>query len=61
MCNYISPEPNENESQSEATEIRDEKIQNKKRGITKKSTKHTLQRKRQNKLTIGTNYLMNSG
>ena len=43
----ISNEPNENESQSQATDIQDDKIQNNKRSITKKSTKHTLQRKRQ--------------
>ena len=47
MWRFISNEPNENESQSEAIEINDDKIQIKKRSITKKSTKHTLQRKRQ--------------
>ena len=44
---FISNEPNENESQSEATEIYDAKIQNKRRSITKKPTKRTLQKKRQ--------------
>ena len=47
MWKFISNEPNENESQSEATEIHNEKIQNKKTSITKKSTKHTLQIKSQ--------------
>ena len=37
MWKFISNEPNENESQSEATEICDDKIQNKKRSITKKN------------------------
>ena len=46
MQEFISNEPNENEYQSEATEIHDERIQNKKRSITKKSTKHNLQIKR---------------
>ena len=36
MWDFISNEPNENEYQSEATEIHDDKIQNKKRSITKK-------------------------
>ena len=40
-------EPNEDESQSEATETHNDKIQNKKRTANKYSTKHTLQRKRQ--------------
>ena len=44
---FISTEPNENKSQCEATEIHDDKIENKKRSITKKSTKHTLQLKGQ--------------
>ena len=35
ICKFISNEPNENESQSEATEIHDDRIQNKKR-ITEK-------------------------
>ena len=42
MWNFISKELNENEYQSEATEIHDEKIQNEKRSTTKYSTKHTL-------------------
>ena len=46
----ISNETNENESQSKATYIHYDKIQNKKRSITKKLTKHTLQRKRQKKV-----------
>ena len=46
MWEFISNGPNENESQSESTDIHDDKIQNKKRNITKKPTKHTLQRKR---------------
>ena len=47
MWKFISNEPNENEYQSEATEIHNEQIQNKKRSTTKYSTKHNLQRKRQ--------------
>ena len=47
MWKFISNEPNNNESRSEATEIHDDKIQSKKRSTTKYSTKHTLQRKRQ--------------
>ena len=47
MWKFISNKQNKNGSQSEATEIRDDNIQNKKRIITKKSTKNTLQRKRQ--------------
>ena len=47
MWKFISNEPNENESQSEATEICDEKIQKKKITITKKSPRQNLQRKRQ--------------
>ena len=38
MWKFISNEPNENESQSEATDIHDDKIQNKKRITTKTST-----------------------
>ena len=48
MWKFIANEPNENESPSEATEICDYKTQKKKRAISKKSTKHTLQIKRQN-------------
>ena len=51
MWKLISNEPNENEYPSEATEINDDKIQNKKRSITKESTKKNLQRKRQ-KVTV---------
>ena len=43
----FSNEPNDNESHSEVTEICDDKIQNKKSSINKKSINHTLQRKRQ--------------
>ena len=46
MWEYLSNEPNGTESQSEATEICDENTQNKKRSITKKSSKHTIQIKR---------------
>ena len=51
MWKFISNEQNENESQSEVTEICDDKTQNKKRSTTKKRTKHTLQIKRQ-KITV---------
>ena len=47
MLKFISNEPNGNEYKFEVTEIRDYTIQNRKRTINKKSTKHTLQRKRQ--------------
>ena len=47
MWKFISNEPNENESQIEATEIQDDKIQNKRMSIAKKSTKNTLHRKSQ--------------
>ena len=47
MRKFGSNEPNENESQSEATDIHNNKIQNKKRSNTKTPTKHTLQRKKQ--------------
>ena len=47
LCRFISNKPNEYESQSEATEIHNDKIKNKKRNSNKYSTKHTLQRKRQ--------------
>ena len=47
MWKFISYEPNEIESRIEATDIHDNNIQNKKRSITKKSTNHTLQKKRQ--------------
>ena len=47
MLKFISNEPNENESQYKVTDICDEKIQKKNRTINKKSTNHTIQRKRQ--------------
>ena len=47
MWKFISNELNEDESESEATEIHSDKIQNKKRTATKYSTKHNLQRKGQ--------------
>ena len=47
MFKLTSNEPNEIEYQCEVTNIRDDKIQNKKRDINKKLTKNTLQRKRQ--------------
>ena len=45
MWKFISNEPNENESHSEATEIHSDRIQNKNRSNIQKK-KHTLQRKR---------------
>ena len=61
MWKFISNEPDENESKSEATETHDTSIQNMKRSITKKSTKHTLQRKRQkSQLPIEKIHLMTS-
>ena len=50
LWRFISNEPNEYEYHSEATEIHDDKIQNKKRTATKYSTKHNIQRKRQKKV-----------
>ena len=50
MWKLISNKPNEKKSQFKATEIRDDKIRNKKRSITKKSTNHILQRKGQKKV-----------
>ena len=47
IMKFISNEPNENEYLCEATDICDDKIQNKKRTIRKKQPKHTLQIKRQ--------------
>ena len=44
MWKFILNEPNENEFMSEATNIRDDKIQNKKMIITEKYNKHTLHR-----------------
>ena len=46
LWRFISNEPNEDESQSEVTEIYNDKIQNKNRTANKYSTKHTIQRKR---------------
>ena len=61
LWSFISNEPNEDESKSEATEIHNEKIQNKKRTDNKYSTNNNLQRKRQKQFTIGIINLMNSG
>ena len=47
LWKFISNEPNEDEYHSEATQINNYKIQNKKRTANKYSTKHTLQRKSQ--------------
>ena len=47
LWDFSYNEITEDESQSEAIETQNEKIQNKKRRATKYSTKHTLQRKRQ--------------
>ena len=47
LWRFISNEPNKGESQSEATEIHNENIQNKKRTANKYSNKHTYQSKRQ--------------
>ena len=46
MWKFILTEPNETKSKSEATDICDNNIQNKKRNVTNKSPKRTLQRKR---------------
>ena len=46
LWNFLFNELNEDESQSEATETHNDKIQNKKRTAKKYSTKHNLQRKR---------------
>ena len=50
LWEFISNETNENESQSEATEIHNDKIRNKNRSITKKSTNHNIQRKSQKRV-----------
>ena len=47
LLKSISNVPNENEYQFDAVEICDDKIQKKKRNISKKLPKHTLQRQRQ--------------
>ena len=44
---FLFNKPNEDESQSEATETHNDKIQNKKRTAKKYSTNHTLQINRQ--------------
>ena len=54
-------ELNEDESQSEATDTQNGKIQNKKRTANKYSTNHNLQIKRQKPMTIGRIHLMTSG
>ena len=61
MLTFISNEPNEDKYCSEATKLHDDNIQNKKRSITKKSTKNNIQRNRQKQLTTGKNHLMTSG
>ena len=48
MLKFISNEPNKDESQCEAIEICDDKIQKKKNIISKKLTNHNLQKKKQN-------------
>ena len=55
MWKFLFNEPNEDESQSEATETNNDKIQNKKKTANKYSTKHTLQRKRQNSVDYSNN------
>ena len=47
MWKFSFNELNEDESQSEATEKHNDKIQNKKRTANKYSTRHTIQIKRQ--------------
>ena len=47
LWKFLYNERTEDESQSEAIETHNDKLQNKKRRDTKYSTKHTLQRKRQ--------------
>ena len=50
LWRFILNEPNEDEYNSEATEIHNDNIQNKKRTDNKYSTKHTLHRRRQKKV-----------
>ena len=57
MWKFLFNELNEDESQSEATETHNEKIQNKKRTATKYPTKHTLLRKRQKSVDCRKNSL----
>ena len=47
MLKFISNEPNENESHCDATDICDDKIQNRKMNISKEKPKHNLKIKRQ--------------
>ena len=62
MWKFISNEPNEDESPSEAIDICDYKIQKKNKTITKNHpSKHFRERGRRFQLTIGTSHLMNSG
>ena len=60
-CRSISKELNENKSQSEATDMQDNNIQNKKRSTTKYSTKNTRQRRRQKTVDYRENNLMTLG
>ena len=53
MFKFISNETNENESQSEVTEIHDDNIQNKTRSTTKQLNNHTLHRNRQKIVDYG--------
>ena len=50
LWKFISNELNEDESHSKAREIHDDNVQNKTRTATKYSTKHTLQKRRQEKV-----------
>ena len=61
LWRFISNQLNENKSQIESIEIHDDRIQKKKRSTTKYSTKHTLQKKRQKKLTIGRKHFITLG
>ena len=55
LWRFISNEPNEDEYHSEATEIHNKKIQNKKRTANKYSNKHTLQIKRKKSIDFRKN------
>ena len=59
MWEFSLNELTEDESQSEATETQNYKIQNKKRSANKYSTKHTLQRKMQKQVHYRKNSLDN--
>ena len=48
MYNFISNEPNENESQNEGTEIHDDKIQNRKRGYQKINQAYSSEKETKN-------------